>query len=463
MALDTPDVVVLISLSQIGSLQDREREAYHEKETISEDRSTATTRLWGRYLRRPGNLAVAAPARVDVPTTCTVRDARCAMRRSHWVSRAAGLVLAAVLCAGCSAAAGSQNDGAYKIGLIVSQTGSGSQLGVGELQGAQLAVDRLNSKGGINGHPVKLVTADDQSNPAQAVLAARRMLNQVDAIVGPSLSGPCKAVLPLAQSAKLVNYCLSPGVKPAAGGWQWSSSASTEDLAIRLLEYWKSKGITKIGLISTTDSSGVDGDKNTKAAAKKVGVDVVADASYSNDAVSVTSQLQTISSAQPQALVVWSSGAAAGVAFKGAKEMGLQLPVGTTDANLTYSFLKRVKDYLPETLLIPSTQDFWWRNSDRGPDAQGLEQEYHDGFSTRFGAQPDFGPGVAFDAVTVTAQAVGQAGGDPGRARDVLQNLRDFTGVVGTYSFTPKDHRGLTKNDVAVVRASRDSFTYVGK
>lgn len=379
------------------------------------------------------------------------------------LSRLTALGLVAALCGGCSVADAAKDNRSYTLGIIVSETGSGSQLGVGELQGAQLAVDRLNSSGGANGRTVKLIAADDQSNPAQAVLAARRMIGKVDAILGPSLSGPCGAVIPLATSAQLINYCLSPGVKPKVDSWQWSSSAATDDQAERLLEYWKSQGITRIGLISTTDASGVDGAKATQHAAQATGVQVVQAATYSPDAVSVTSQLQAIASAQPQALVVWSSGAAAGVAFKGARELGLREPIGTTNANLTYSFLKRVQDYLPDTLLIPTTQDFWWQNSDRGPAARELEQQYHDGYMARYGTQPDIGPGLGFDAVTVTAQALSAANGDQHRAKQVLQNLRGFTGVVGTYSFAPEDHRGLTKDDVAIVRASRNSFVFVGR
>jgi branched-chain amino acid transport system substrate-binding protein len=366
------------------------------------------------------------------------------------------------LCAGCSTATAARDDGSYAIGLITSQTGSGSQLGVGELRGAQLAVDRVNAAGGVNGHRLRLVTADDQSNPAQAVLAARRMIGQVSAIVGPSLSGPCRAVIPLATSAQRVNYCLSPGVKPTADSWQWSASASTDSMAERLLEYWRGQGITRIGLIYTTDASGVDGASATRHAAAAAGSTIVGAASYSPDAVSVTSQLQSATSGQPQALVVWSSGAAAGVAFKGVQQMGLHLPVATTNANLTYTFLKRTADYLPETLLIPATQDFWWQQSQRGEDVARLEREYHEGYPARFAEQPDFGPGVAFDAIQLVARALGDAHGDPAGARVALQNLRGFPGVVGTYSFSAKDHRGLTTKDVAVVRAGRGSFSYVG-
>jgi branched-chain amino acid transport system substrate-binding protein len=382
-----------------------------------------------------------------------------AVRGRRWPTVLACLATTTALCAGCSAAVAPRDENAYVLGVIASQTGPGSQLGVGELRGAQLATDRLNATGGVNGRPLRLMTADDQSNPAQAVLAARRMIDHVDAIVGPSLSGPCRAVIPLATSAQVVNYCLSPGIKPAADGWQWSASAATQALAEQLLEYWKHRGITRIGLVFTTDASGVDGAESTRHAATTVGATVVGSASYSPDSVSVTSQLQSVIAGKPQALVVWSSGAAAGVAFKGVQQMGLHLPVATTNGNLTYSFLDRIADYLPETLLIPATQDFWWQHSPRGEDARKLEQDYHDSYVARFGEQPDFGPGVAFDAVSLIAKALY----DPRGTRVALQNLREFVGVAGTYSFSPASHRGLTRDDVGIVRAGRDSFTYVGR
>ena len=363
----------------------------------------------------------------------------------------------------CAAVAASP-DGTYTIGVITSQTGTGSQLGIGELQGAQQAVARINAGGGINGREVRLIAADDQSNPAQAVLQARRMIDQVDAIVGPSLSGPCRAVLPLATGARVVNYCLSPGIEPKPNSWQWSASADTKALAERVIAYWKRQGITRIGLTHSTDASGVDGAKAVRHAVEAVGgMQITATAAYSPSAVSVTSQVQTLASGKPEAIVVWSTGAGAAVAFKGLEQAGLTVPVATTDGNLTYAFLDRVADYLPETLLIPATQDFWWQQSTRGPEAFELEKQYHATFEAEHGQQPDFGPGVAYDATMLVARALGDARGDKHGVKAALENMRNVVGVVGTYSFSVDDHRGLTIDDVAIVRASRHSFDYVGR
>ncbi|MCU1627368.1 MAG: hypothetical protein JWP64_2317, partial [Pseudonocardia sp.] len=102
----------------------------------------------------------------------------------HVITLIALAVAVAPVAAGCGAA--TADDSVYRLGVITSQTGSASQLGLGELKGAQLAADTLNAQGGVAGKRMELVVADDQSTPVQAVLQARRMVGQVDAIVGPS-------------------------------------------------------------------------------------------------------------------------------------------------------------------------------------------------------------------------------------------------------------------------------------
>lgn len=362
----------------------------------------------------------------------------------------------ALLAAGCG---GGRADDAYRIGVITSQTGASSQLGLGELQGAQLAADALNARGGIHGRRIELVVADDLSTPVQAVLAARRMIDNVDAIVGPSVASTCNAITPLVQSSRTVQYCLSPGIKPAAGSQVFSASVSTTDLIRRALASWQARGVTRIGLLNSTDASGQEGAASLRAAVAALpGTQLVAAATFEPGTVSVTSQLQAVTSAKPQALVVWSTGAAAAVALKAISQLGVDLPVATTNGNLTYAFLHRIADYTPPTLLIPATRNFWSDGTDRPPPAAELEATFHRDFQARFGTQPDFGPGVAYDAVLLVADALGRHPGDRTTLSQTLERTSGFVGVVGTYRFRPDDHRGLGIDDVAMVRVAGGGF-----
>src|ERR1700746_1848344 len=54
----------------------------------------------------------------------------------------------------------------YKLGTIQPLSGAGAAGGKTALVGVEMAVDRINKSGGINGRPIELVVADDESKPA---------------------------------------------------------------------------------------------------------------------------------------------------------------------------------------------------------------------------------------------------------------------------------------------------------
>jgi branched-chain amino acid transport system substrate-binding protein len=130
----------------------------------------------------------------------------------------------------------------------------------------------------------------------------------------------------------------------------------------------------------------------------------------------------------------------------------------TTHGNLSYPFVDRIKDYLPDRLLIPATQDFWWTNSTRPAPAPEQEAAYHEAFRERFGYEPDLAPGLGFDAVNNIADALQRTNGDSTSLKDALQTSSGIVGVAGTYNFRPENHRGLDGDDVAMVRLDGGSF-----
>jgi len=379
------------------------------------------------------------------------------------VAALAALMLASA-CGSQTTGGGSGGDNApYTFGVVTSQTGGASQLGVGELRGAQLAADYVNSKGGVKGHKIKIESADDQSKPDQALQQTRDMIGKkVTALVGPSVVANCNAVAPFVKDNGPVQYCLSPGIN--ASGFVWSASAKTDALAEETMNYWKTKGITRIAVINTTDASGTDGGRAATEAAQKAGMTVTAQVTYEPAAVSATAQLQQAMASNPQALVVWSTGTPVGVALKGIQQLGIDLPVMTTDGNLAGAFLERIADYTPKTLLIPATRDFWWDTLPKSDPAYDLEKQYHDAYQKKFNETPDFGPGVGYDAVLVLAEALKHAKSTSASdIRKAMESIDGFVGVVGTYHMSADDHRGLTVKDVAMVQAENGKFTYVGK
>ena len=95
----------------------------------------------------------------------------------------------------------------YKIGTLQPLSGAARAGGKTALVGVQMAVDRINKSGGINGRPVELVVADDESKPDVGRRKAEKLVveDKVDAHVGGFLSNICLACMPVFEEAKIVN------------------------------------------------------------------------------------------------------------------------------------------------------------------------------------------------------------------------------------------------------------------
>jgi len=95
----------------------------------------------------------------------------------------------------------------YKIGTIQPLSGAGAAGGKTALVGVEMAVDRINKSGGINGRPIELVVADDESKPDVARRKAQKLVDddKIDVQVGGFLSNICLACMPVWEEARIVN------------------------------------------------------------------------------------------------------------------------------------------------------------------------------------------------------------------------------------------------------------------
>jgi branched-chain amino acid transport system substrate-binding protein len=123
-----------------------------------------------------------------------------------WTATAAGALGATMLVpAPWRAAFGAEKP--YKIGSEQPLSGNAAAGGITALVGLQMAVDRINKSGGINGRPVEIVIADDESKPDVARRKVEKLLVEdlVDAHVGGFLSNICLACMPVFEENKVLN------------------------------------------------------------------------------------------------------------------------------------------------------------------------------------------------------------------------------------------------------------------
>ncbi|MFL4999245.1 MAG: ABC transporter substrate-binding protein [Xanthobacteraceae bacterium] len=126
--------------------------------------------------------------------------------RRRLIGYGAGAIGAAVLVPAPWRAAFGQAK-PYKIGTLQPLSGAGAAGGKTALVGVQMAADRINKSGGINGRPVEIVVADDESKPDVGRRKTEKLVveDKVDVHVGGFLSNICLACMPVFEEYKIVN------------------------------------------------------------------------------------------------------------------------------------------------------------------------------------------------------------------------------------------------------------------
>lgn len=115
-------------------------------------------------------------------------------------------LLAATALALTVTLAGARAEDTIKIGGLLETSGAVASLGQPGLEGALLAIDQINAKGGVRGRKLEFVNVNTESDNTRAVTAAKRLIQQDDiaALVGPMNSGSSFAILDTVQRAPIV-------------------------------------------------------------------------------------------------------------------------------------------------------------------------------------------------------------------------------------------------------------------
>jgi len=380
--------------------------------------------------------------------------------------------LSALACALLVVAGSGQAQAAdtYDIDVVLPLTGGAAFLGKGEQTALQLLQKVENEKGGIHGRKINFVFHDDQTHPQVAV----PMVNQIKAgnpvvVLGSAISSVCNAMAPLFKAKGPVNYCFSPSLYPKSGSYVFSSSISTKALAQGLLQYFSDKGWTKIGLLTSTDATGQDAHRNIQElmdSGKFGKLSIVADQQFNTKDMSASAQIQRIKGANPDVVIAWSTGGPIGTVFKAIKDAGLNVPIATTDGNMTYEQMKQYADFLPKDLYIPSPE---WPESDLlkvADNVAAAKKAFFDAYA-QANVKPDGPSTFAWDPALLVVEALKAL---PKNAttedlRKHLAGLQGFAGINGIYDFKKFPQRGLGPANVVVTRwdVKADKWAVVSK
>ncbi len=377
--------------------------------------------------------------------------------------RAAAIAITFASVFGFSAA---QAADPYKINVILPLTGGAAFLGKGEQQALQLLENVTNKEGGINGQPLQFVYHDDQTNPQITVQLANGIMAEKPAVMlGSSIVAMCNAIAPLLKEGPF-DYCLSPGVHPAAGSFQYSTSADTHALIEALIRYFRSTGRTKIAFMTSTDASGQDAERGLDEVLKlpeNSAIQVVERQRFNPKDVSVSAQIERIKAANPQAFIAWSTGAPIATVFKGVLQAGLDVPFGTTNGNQTYAQMEQYKSFLPKELYIPTSVFLPHEGMfNLDPRVEEQQKKFHAAFKAA-NLGMDNMSALAWDPGNMVVEALRKLGtkATASQVKEYIDSQTALAGVNGIYDFKSVAQRGLTVKNALVTHWDPAANTWI--
>ncbi len=363
----------------------------------------------------------------------------CSARTCQRFAAASISALLSVLLAACSgsprAASGAQeSDAAIMIGVSGPRTGPNAQYGAQWKKGFDLALQELNSKGGVAGRPLAYVFEDSQADPKQAVAIAQKFVSDPRIVIelGDFSSPASMAASAIYQRAGLVQFGFNNSHPDftKGGDYMWSISISQADSQPLLADYavaaLELKRLAVLHL--NTDWGRTSADLFARAATER-GATIVATEAYLAEEKDFRSTLTRVRDAKPDGLILISYYADAALITQQARATGLATPIVAADSVYSPKFLELGGDAVDGVFL--NTTFF---PSDPRPEVQSFVRT----FQATYNELPDSFAAGAYDTMMVVSRVIATYGVDRAAIRDGLAAIKDVPSVLyGTIAFGP--------------------------
>ena len=364
----------------------------------------------------------------------------------------------------------SATEAPIRIGLSGPFTGGSAPMGESMRNGVRLAVDEINSIGGIHGRLIEVIERDDQANNELGARIADELTRlKVTATIGIVNTGVGLASIDYYQKSKIpLMVAVSTGpaltrkfAPPAATSNFIFRVSPTLDLEARIIAAdLKRRGLMRVALMTDVTPYGESGLQAFSEQARLSGLDVVAQLRFKIGEVDMSNLLQRARTSGATAVVGWGIGPELAQIARGMQTMGWRVP-------LLGSWTLSMRNFIDaagssgEGALMPQTFI-----QDAGSTAKNsFLLAYWRSFKTDLIPSP-MSAAQGYDGMHLLALAMRQAKSlDGDTLRTALESL-DFRyqGVVTSYEkpFSSEDHDAITANMMVIgrVTAGRVGYAY---
>lgn len=392
------------------------------------------------------------------------RSFRAMLRRSR---KTVGFIMLLITVCGTASFSLAQT---VRIGLSGPFTGGSSPMGESMRNGVRLAVDEINSAGGIQGVPIELIERDDTANEkVGAKIAEELTRSRVVATIGIVNTGVGLASIDHYQRSRIpLVVAVSTGpmltrkfAPPAAAANYIFRVSPTLDLEARVLAAdLKKKSLTRVALLADNTAYGESGATAFAEQARLAGLDLVSQFRFKIGESDMSSLIKNARAAGAQAIVGWGIGPELAAIAKAMRAAGWRAPLMGSWTLSMRNFID-LAGAAGDGALMPQTFI-----QDAGSTAKNsFLLAYRRMFRTELIPSP-MSAAQGYDGMHLLAHAIRQARSLDGDAiRMALENLNfRYQGVVTSYDdpFSAEDHDAITANMIVIgkVSAGRVDYAY---
>jgi ABC-type branched-subunit amino acid transport system substrate-binding protein len=353
----------------------------------------------------------------------------------------------------------------WKVGLEGPLTGSQSDVGIGMLEGAQLAAQEINAAGGVLGRQVEIVPIDDAADPTVGVAAATTAIDAgLDGVVGPYNSGVGLQTLPLYIKDKLVPIRLTSSTSTEGYGVTLQPmNDQISPIAVQALTTWQKN--TSVAIVYDNSTAYTQGaDTSLVAGLQAAGVTVSANIAIIPSANTDAADIQA---AVNQALATHPSGVYADMYYPEGALMADDM-LNAPGTNCLADYASASVGYITNAgipavqncpvLGVPAPADF----ANSAPFLTAFDAMFH--------TPPGLWSPYAFDSVNLLVQSAAKAHNfQQMPLAKVLYSTNNFTGWTGSANIlsssgnrTPSTITVDTADPAGTLTVDRDWATAVG-
>lgn len=351
---------------------------------------------------------------------------------------ALGAAIALAACGGAQNQEGAARRGEKGTGpvVIAAPWPWEARKGIRYGEGMQLAIDEINAAGGVHGRPVQLLRVDDHEDLDRGRIVAQEVSANPDvvAVIGHLQS---YVTIPAAAAYDLAGLVLVAPTATSAEltrlGHRRLFRATLSDVAVgrEMAQYATRQGYRRIAIYYSRDEYGRELANSFEENVRTGGAQVLDRRSYDPSVaaspVAAAQAADAWKDMAPDAVFVAGDGDSGAILARALRERGISAPLLGGDALAIPTYLQRGGAAVEGTVIAS-------RFSIDTPTPE--VQRFASTFRKRFGADPDVGAALGYDAVRVLTHAMTQAPSvAPDQVATALRGVRGLPLVTGTFSF----------------------------